>query len=127
MKNVNPKKGEFPLQNAFWIFLLSWFLEKIKWFSPKIHSEIGIRPLLWNISNFIYRIHYGQFYHLFVLWNKFPFFFHEIDARRRYTGKVHLLKARIGPSIVKRRRGEFYGLGSSWRCLWMRVLNSWRL
>ena len=37
------------------------------------------------------------------------FFFNEIDARRKYTGKVHPLKAWIGPSIVKRRRkGEFF-------------------
>ena len=58
----------------------------------------------------------------------FFFFFNEIDVRRRYTGKVHPLKVWIGPSIVKRRRrGEFYGLGRSWRCLWMRVLNSWKL
>ena len=36
------------------------------------------------------------------------FFFNEIDARRGYTGKVHPLKAWIGPSIVKRRRrGNF--------------------
>ena len=34
----------------------------------------------------------------------FFFFFNEIDARRRYAGKVHPLKAWIGPSIVKRRR-----------------------
>ena len=56
------------------------------------------------------------------------FFFYDIDERRRYTKKVHPLKAWIGPSMVKRRRrGGFYELGRSWRCLWMRVLNSWRL
>ena len=46
-----------------------------------------------------------------------------MDVRKRYTGKVHPLKAWVGSSIVKRRRrGEFYGLGRSWRCLWMWVL-----
>ena len=34
------------------------------------------------------------------------FFFNEIDARRRYTGKVHPLKAWVGLSIVKRGRRE---------------------
>ena len=38
------------------------------------------------------------------------FFFYDIDERRRYTEKVHPLKALVGPSIVKRgRRGDFVG------------------
>ena len=37
-------------------------------------------------------------------------FFYEIDERRRYTKKVHPLKAWVGPSIVKGgRRGDFMG------------------
>ena len=31
--------------------------------------------------------------------------------RRRYTGKVHPLKAWVGPSIVKRRRGDILWAG----------------
>ena len=67
-----------------------------------------------------------------IIYQDFGFFFFNdrywyIDVRRRYTGKVHPLKSWVGPSIVKRRRGECYGLGRTWRCLWMRVLNSWRL
>ena len=54
---------------------------------------------------------------LFFYFNLFIyfFFFNEIDVRRRYTGKVHPLKAWIGPSIVKRRR-EFYGVGVEGVC-----------
>ena len=38
------------------------------------------------------------------------FFIFAIDERRRYTKKVHPLKAWVGPSIVKRgRRGDFMG------------------
>ena len=37
------------------------------------------------------------------------FFFYDIDERRRYTKKVHPLKALVGPSIVKRgRRGDLW-------------------
>ena len=37
------------------------------------------------------------------------FFFNDIDVRRRYTRKVHPLKALVGPSIVKRgRRGDLW-------------------
>ena len=32
------------------------------------------------------------------------FFFYDIDERRRYTKKVHPLKAWVGPSTVKRGR-----------------------
>ena len=50
-------------------------------------------------------------------------FFYNIDARRSYTKKMQLLKAGIGPSIVKRRkRGDFIGRSRGY--LWMRVLNS---
>ena len=39
----------------------------------------------------------------------FFFFFYNIDERRRYTKKVHPLKALVGPSIVKRRiRGDLW-------------------
>ena len=39
----------------------------------------------------------------------FFFFFYDIDERRRYTKKVHPLKALVGPSIVKRRiRGDLW-------------------
>lgn len=34
------------------------------------------------------------------------YFFNNIDARSCYTLKVQLLKARIDPSIVKRKRRE---------------------
>ena len=37
------------------------------------------------------------------------FFFYDIDERRRYSKKVHPLKALVGPSIVKRRiRGDLW-------------------
>ena len=37
------------------------------------------------------------------------FFFNDIDERRRYTKKVHPLKARVGPSIMKRgNRGDLW-------------------
>ena len=52
----------------------------------------------------------------------FFFFFYDIDERRRYTKKVHPLKALVGPFIVKRGRREdfmdwvrdegIYGYGS---------------
>ena len=39
----------------------------------------------------------------------FFFFFYDIDERRRYTKKVHSLKALVGPSIMKRRiRGDLW-------------------
>ena len=37
------------------------------------------------------------------------FFWGDIDERRRYTKKVHPLKALVGPSTVKRRiRGDLW-------------------
>ena len=37
------------------------------------------------------------------------FFFNDIDERRRYTKKVHPLKALVGPPIVKRRiKGDLW-------------------
>ena len=61
-----------------------------------------------NIMKFVF-VFFMSCYIIF-----FFFFFYDIDERRRYTKKVHPLKALVGPSIVKRgRRGEFYGLGRS--------------
>ena len=56
--------------------------------------------------------------------SKYIYFFYDTDERRRYTKKVHPLKAWVRPSIVKRGSEEegIYGLGRSWRYLWMWVL-----
>ena len=41
-----------------------------------------------------------------IVQTNYTCFFVDIDERRRYTKKVHPLKAWVGPSIVKRRKRE---------------------
>ena len=73
----------------------------------------------WNRWGYRIRISQTSFYKASSLDR--VFFFNDIDVRRRYTRKVHPLKAWVGLSIVKiRRKGDFMGwVGVESVCGWM--------